>query len=51
MDAVKTQRAMLGLQNQQREVLAGAIPLLRQLRDSGAPTCDHTLPAEQAPLS
>jgi hypothetical protein len=42
---------LLGLQNQRREVLAGAVPLLRQLRDSGVPTCDHSLPAEQAPSS
>lgn len=40
---------LLSLQNQRREVLTGAIPLLRQLRDSGVPTCDHTLPGEQAP--
>ncbi|MEH6999297.1 MAG: hypothetical protein V7542_12935 [Limnobacter sp.] len=40
---------LLNLQALSREVIAGPIPLFRQLRDNGLPTCEFEFPPEQAP--
>lgn len=40
---------LLNLQGLSREVIAGPIPLFRQLRNNGLPTCEFEFPPEQAP--